>query len=182
MEDVPGCIGEGEPAMDYCYNPGPGFKRLTFVGNEENDWYSLGQCEGGTEFEYVCGIVIFALGIGLTLECWLPHTDCDWDSDCKIGYICYEREGGDSGNVPTCIGNANTVGFGNDDFCIPRPTPDTLMSVFENEDGSGGLADGGIYPIPKCAGDCDSGEWIERQKDKNFGSVINGSLYFSRLI
>ena len=86
--------------------------------------------------------------------------DCDFDSDCEFGLICYEREGNDNGNVPSCVGNANTVGFGNDDYCIPRPSSNTLMSVFENEDG-GNVAGGGVYPIPRCAGDCDSGErWI----------------------
>ena len=91
----------------------------------------------------------------LTYSYW--STDCDFDSDCEIGLICYEREGGDNGRIPTCVGNANTIGFGNDDFCIPRPSSNTLISVYENEVG-GDTAGGGIFPIPRCAGDCDSGE------------------------
>ena len=92
----------------------------------------------------------------------LSDTDCDFDSDCAIGHVCYERNAGDSGNVPTCVGNANTIGFANDDYCIPRPRSNTLISVFENEADGGGIADGGIYPIPFCAGDCDDGESCNR--------------------
>ena len=91
-----------------------------------------------------------------TFLCW--STDCDFDSDCGIGLVCYQREaGGDSGAVPTCVGNANIIGFGDDDFCIPRPSSNTLMSVFENDVGAA-VGGGGVYPIPRCAGDCDSGE------------------------
>mmetsp|Transcript_20978 Transcript_20978/g.51558 ORF Transcript_20978/g.51558 Transcript_20978/m.51558 type:complete len:269 (+) Transcript_20978:914-1720(+) len=125
-EGVPGCIGSGQPQFDYCYSPGSGFKRLAFFGDQDYDYYELGQCEG----------------------------DCDFDSDCEIGLICYERER-DSGNVPRCVGNANLIGFGNDDFCIPRPSSNFLISVFENEVG-GDVAGGGQYPIPRCAGDCDT--------------------------
>ncbi|CAJ1965916.1 unnamed protein product [Cylindrotheca closterium] len=125
-ENVPGCIGGGQPGFDYCYNPGSGFERLIVYPQQEFDYYELFQCEG----------------------------DCDFDSDCAIGFICFEREGGGSGSVPRCVGNANVIGFGNDDFCIPRPRTDTLMSVYENEVG-GDVAGGGVYPIPRCAGDCD---------------------------
>jgi len=125
-ENVPGCVGSGQPQFDYCYNPGSNLQRLAFFGDIEYDYYELDQCEG----------------------------DCDFDADCDIGLVCFQREGNDSGSVPSCIGNANTVGTGSDDFCIPRPSANTLISVYDNIEG-GDAAAGGLYPIPSCAGDCD---------------------------
>lgn len=92
--------------------------------------------------------------------------DCDFDSDCAIGFICYERDS-DNGSVPTCVGNANLIGTGTDDFCIPRPRSNQLISVFENEVGAD-VAGGGVYPIPFCAGDCDTGKYCATSTETRF--------------
>lgn len=47
FENIPGCIGSGQQAFDYCFSPGSGFERLAFFGNLDYDYYELGQCEGG---------------------------------------------------------------------------------------------------------------------------------------
>jgi hypothetical protein len=80
--------------------------------------------------------------------------DCDYDSDCAIGLVCFFREEGDGteGAVPSCLGDAEEVETGSEDFCITR-LPNTLSSVYD-DDGEGV---NGQYPIGSCSGDCDTG-------------------------
>lgn len=80
--------------------------------------------------------------------------DCDYDSDCAIGMVCFQRQYLDSGVVPDCLGDANQLGTGADDFCIPRPSNNYLASVYDDREG----ADLGTYPMGQCQGDCDSGK------------------------
>lgn len=47
ISPVPNCVGDGETAFDYCYSPPDGFGVLTFVGDVENDYFVLRQCQGG---------------------------------------------------------------------------------------------------------------------------------------
>lgn len=88
--------------------------------------------------------------------CPFWNIDCDFDSDCAIGLVCFFREEGDGsgGAVPGCIGNAEEIETGDEDFCIARPTPNTLTSVYDDEDGGVN----GQFPIGFCSGDCDEGK------------------------
>ncbi|KAL3935709.1 MAG: hypothetical protein SGBAC_008824 [Bacillariaceae sp.] len=124
FDPVPGCEGLGEDNFDYCVPPDTPDKALDFVGDEENGYYELKECEG----------------------------DCDFDSDCDLGLACFQRDAGDDGIIPGCAGNANDLGTGSEDFCIKRPSDTYLISAFDDID----FAEDGLYPLPNCAGDCDT--------------------------
>lgn len=50
------------------------------------------------------------------------------------------------GSVPGCKGDANFLGFGDDDFCIPPPTPDTLVIVGDE------AVPASAFPMGACQG------------------------------
>jgi len=72
---VPGCIGTGVSAKDYCYKPN-GDRVVAFVG--DNGFparsFPLGECEG----------------------------DCDADADCTGDLLCLQRSGTEP--IPGCMG------------------------------------------------------------------------------
>jgi len=94
-----------------------------------------------TSLEYVGeDHVVGALGI--------CQGDCDDDSDCALGLICFERENDEA--VPFCPG----TGPPGKDYCtIPPPDwPDTLVTR-----GRGGIPTE-AFPLDKCEGHCESDE------------------------
>eukprot|EP00980_Cylindrotheca_fusiformis_P016491 scaffold4914_cov108-Cylindrotheca_fusiformis.AAC.3 len=121
---VLGCIGVGGSGWDYCTTEISTEGVLNFVGDYEKDYYELLECQG----------------------------DCDWDSDCDVGLVCDFRDSGDGGVVPGCVGNAESFGNGNYDFCIQRPSPDYLTIL-----GDEGKAEEN-FPLPACSADCDDDE------------------------
>lgn len=76
-----------------------------------------------------------------------------YNIDCALGLVCFNRESGDSEKGPGCFGDANSIGYGNDDFCIKRPSKNYLSSVYDDIEGAVTSA----YPIKRCSGDCDTG-------------------------
>jgi len=106
IESVPGCLGGEDESgrTDYCIRAGasivtappttasptispaptPAYPRLRYVGNERDP--SLGECEG----------------------------DCDKNSDCRGGLICFQRDGTES--VPGCLGGEEESK--GTDYCI----------------------------------------------------------------
>jgi hypothetical protein len=82
------------------------------------------------------------------------RADCDYDSDCALGLVCYRRGSGVGGDVPGCDGDATKVGTGAEDYCIVRPTSNTLNIAYDYED------DIGTYPIGACSADCDTGTYF----------------------
>lgn len=81
--------------------------------------------------------------------------DCDDDSDCEFGLICFQRDI-ETVDVPGCLGDAATVGDGFDDFCIKPQTDDTLVIV-----GDEGIP-ASSFPLGKCQGDCDiDDDWYD---------------------
>ena len=80
---------------------------------------------------------------------YLFEKDCDDDSDCSLGLICFQRDQGTT-DVPGCLGNADQVGDGFDDFCIKPQTDDTL--VIAGDEGFPTSA----FPLQRCQGDCDT--------------------------
>jgi len=120
-EPVPGCSG-GTTGWDYCYNPiippDNTLPVLTDAGNDRKppEAFPLGNCEG----------------------------DCDRDSDCQEGLVCFQRHRHDP--VPGCAG-AGTRGW---DYCVepdaPVPTPaPTSMLQYSNVYGLGGDRFNGFY-------------------------------------
>lgn len=76
--------------------------------------------------------------------------DCDSDTDCSYGLVCYVRDPDNlSKEVPGCTGNANKVRGGSHDFCIEPPDSNTLVVVGQN-----------VLPdsLKECQGDCNSDE------------------------
>ena len=124
FEAVPGCIGEGgmydiDLGADICISkyaptsfpssvpstmpslsssptvssvPTTPFKEIEFVGSRCNDAFSSGKCEQCTG-------------------------DCDEDSDCAGGMLCFKRDGGE--DVPGCSWGAHggSLKGGDEDFC-----------------------------------------------------------------
>jgi hypothetical protein len=78
--------------------------------------------------------------------------DCDYDSDCVLGLVCFQRGYDDGGDVPGCDGDATNIASGVEDFCVKRPASNWLNIVYDYED------DIGTYPIGFCSGDCESGK------------------------
>jgi hypothetical protein len=121
---------------------------VTFIGGYEKGYYEVQLCQG----------------------------DCDYDSDCALGLVCYRRGSGVGGDVPGCDGDATKVGTGAEDYCIVRPTSNTLNIAYDYED------DIGTYPIGACSADCDTDEdcagslrCFERNADEPVpGCVGNG--------
>jgi hypothetical protein len=74
--------------------------------------------------------------------------DCEADRDCEIGLVCFQRENGTS-EVPGCDGDADLLGNGDEDYCIERPTDDTLVIMGDDEEPKNN------FPLGKCEGDCD---------------------------
>lgn len=79
----------------------------------------------------------------------MTFKDCDRDSDCNFGLICYERDIGQS-IVPGCSGDADQIAYGKFDFCVQRPTKTTLILLADAEDDESW----GAYPLGLCQGDC----------------------------
>ena len=97
IEDIPGCYGKGLSGKDYCFLP-PANETFIFLvikgdENEPENAFPLGQCEG----------------------------DCDEDTDCKEGLVCFQRE--DIELVPGCMG----VGDSGSDYCYVLPTEDMIV-------------------------------------------------------
>eukprot|EP00980_Cylindrotheca_fusiformis_P009773 scaffold2155_cov96-Cylindrotheca_fusiformis.AAC.4 len=78
--------------------------------------------------------------------------DCDTDADCELGLVCFQRDAGVA-NVPGCVGNANLINNGNEDYCIFPQTDDRL--VIRGDDDDNGVKFG-TFPLGLCEGDCDS--------------------------
>jgi hypothetical protein len=79
---VPGCLGSGIEDHDYCVDPNAA--EITLYGDDVDPTHKLGHCEG----------------------------DCDHDSDCSDGLVCFKRDG--FIKVPGCLGN----GIENYDYCV----------------------------------------------------------------
>ena len=104
----------------------------------------------------------------------LCQGDCDTDSECQTGLICYQRNSGDP--VPGCTGDLNS----RTDFCIyptgtshppvPSPTPAPHSPTPQKQP----LQDFGTnsarhYPLGLCQGEC-----------QNDGQCANGLVCFLR--
>eukprot|EP00419_Tripos_fusus_P037682 CAMPEP_0172779638 /NCGR_PEP_ID=MMETSP1074-20121228/202520_1 /TAXON_ID=2916 /ORGANISM="Ceratium fusus, Strain PA161109" /LENGTH=534 /DNA_ID=CAMNT_0013616603 /DNA_START=19 /DNA_END=1619 /DNA_ORIENTATION=- len=90
---VPGCLGEGTKNWDYCTEPVLQDKEGT--GRGEPSGQTLGRCWG----------------------------DCDSDSECEDGYVCFQRDG--KTPVPGCLGE----GTKNWDYCTEP--------VLQDKEGTG---------------------------------------------
>ncbi|CAJ1897025.1 unnamed protein product [Cylindrotheca closterium] len=66
--------------------------------------------------------------------------DCDEDSDCGPGLMCFQRNAYES--VPGCFGGANDES--RTDYCIPVELPHLVISE--------------TFPLGLCEGDCDSND------------------------
>jgi len=123
VEEVPECLGQGQSGFDYCIPPQPlppGSDDLIVVADDNVVPFSLQKCQG----------------------------DCDSDGDCDYDLVCFQRDSGP--DVPGCNGNADELGGGDEDYCVPPPTDDTLVIVGDDGDGWS------TFPMLACMGDCDT--------------------------
>lgn len=97
---------------------------------------------------------------------YFASKDCDSDADCEIGLVCFFRDQGTQ-DVPGCIGNADLIGNGDDDFCIRPPTPDTLVIRGDDDENDVKFPDG-AFPLGSCEGDCDAGKDAESMVFRDF--------------
>lgn len=72
------------------------------------------------------------------------QADCDSNADCEGDLVCYQRSRG-SVSVPGCMGNANEIGDGGEDFCIVASAPFAALSLVGN----------GLDGLEVCQADCD---------------------------
>ncbi len=117
--------------------------------------------------------------------------DCDNNSDCQSGLVCFQKDSGGSGQVPGCSGRDSS----RNDFCIdpsdlgstptapsptaPAPTSSSPRTALFNY---GASPPSSVFPLGVCEGDCDvdsdcAGNLRCLQRDSNAGSVpgCNGS-------
>jgi hypothetical protein len=75
---------------------------LQFLGDPADcwDWYELSECQG----------------------------DCDYDAECGLGLIYFQRDSGTS-DVPGCSDNTDEVNDGLDDFCAKPQTADRVVII-----------------------------------------------------
>lgn len=125
---VPGCTGEQEVSVNYCYDP--------------NDIFTE---DGGTEvlvLEYL-GEPPYRTPL---LEC---QGDCDSDWNCDFGLNCFKRA--DDRMVPGCMG----AGIFSVDYCY-IPDPDHLVIVRDDVKGTGATTAGRCEGSCSTDDDCDS--------------------------
>jgi len=126
---VPGCRGKGINHWDYCIKPPSepstmapintpssmpsGEPSISLFPSVSSNPTSAPTCYGGSNV----GIVE---SIGLDLTCPLHECsgDCDSDSDCLQGLVCFHREIIDITRIPGCIG----VGLSHWDYCTKAKT------------------------------------------------------------
>jgi hypothetical protein len=86
--------------------------------------------------------------------------DCDHDTDCQSGLKCFQRDPGNSSNVPGCQGDVDVKST--NDYCfdpsdghasgdkVPTTSSGSLLALVGNN-GSPSK----VFPLSKCQGDCD---------------------------
>mmetsp|Transcript_58505 Transcript_58505/g.174215 ORF Transcript_58505/g.174215 Transcript_58505/m.174215 type:complete len:949 (-) Transcript_58505:905-3751(-) len=101
-EAVPGCNGEGERKVDYCYRP-------------EADGFVADTADPVTERRVDGAFFVRSRRCDKKRPCGLCEGDCERDNDaCGPGFVCLERNGNEA--VPGCAGEGeNKV-----DYCY-RP-------------------------------------------------------------
>lgn len=82
-EAIPGCKGVGDSGTDYCFERPENYLWKTGDNGSPAESFPLGKCDG----------------------------DCDRDSDCAEGLLCFQRWGTEE--VPGCEG----LGENGKDYC-----------------------------------------------------------------
>lgn len=180
-EAVPGCVGAGQSANDYCAVPDPG--TLVVMGREgiPAESYPFGECEGICNSDDDCAgdLVCFRRkgseevpgcsgpGVNKMSYCFAPtgadlmyigdngvpqdmyplgvcEGDCDKDSHCDFGLVCFQRNG--TATVPGCTGEGGS-GL---DYCITPTEPNTLVLMGDDNEPVEN------FPLGACQGDCDN--------------------------
>jgi len=127
---VPGCSGLGTKELDYCFDEEnstlPGLKSIregSWGQNLPSNQQLLDLCEG----------------------------DCDMDSECKEGYVCFQRD--DKTRVPGCSGTGRKKG----DYCAEPVLSD--LGVDPEQTKREPKTD--REPLGQCQGECDVDEDCE---------------------
>jgi hypothetical protein len=86
--------------------------------------------------------------------------DCDHDTDCQSGLKCFQRDPGNSSNVPGCQGDVDVKST--NDYCFD-PSDGHASGDKVHTTSSGSLlalvgnngSPSKVFPLSKCQGDCD---------------------------
>ncbi|GKY90745.1 hypothetical protein MPSEU_000047400 [Mayamaea pseudoterrestris] len=163
-EAVPGCSAASKySGLDFCVDP----NSSSSSSSSGNGGTSTG---GGTTNS---GSAIVITGDNKSPLSAFPlgkcQGDCDSDSDCQPGLVCYQRLNTES--VPGCSGASKYSGK---DFCID---PSGTTSSNTTTSGTGGTSSGNLptvsmkgengspgsaFPLGQCQGDCDSNSDCEK--------------------
>jgi hypothetical protein len=124
FESVPGCIGGGKRAWDYCYGTYENMFENIFgntddgVGNDvvatDDDARNDDDSDGGGEGDDLPSLISTAASGCGSSGCGECEGDCDSSLDCFGDLKCFRRK--DSGPVPGCSGSGK-AGW---DYCIKR--------------------------------------------------------------
>eukprot|EP00956_Cyclotella_meneghiniana_P008557 scaffold11587_cov49-Cyclotella_meneghiniana.AAC.3 len=120
---VPGCVGGGEgdlPGMDYCYMPEPPTTTTTTTTTEATTTTTT--MESIEIANADAPELVFARECSAEDPCDACEGDCDDDSDCANGLLCFSRIQGSVEFVPGCQG----VGIPGMDFCY-NPNGDIIL-------------------------------------------------------
>jgi hypothetical protein len=160
-EDVPGCSGglNDPSSYDYCVRksdlndaptqdpPAPvgGSVKLTYSKN-----FPLSLCKFCfKKYGSHKGSLVLTFLVNLNnVKMLLGQGDCDSNSDCRGGMVCFQRNEHDP--VPGCVGGENDGS--RTDYCIassaPAPSPTTTVVTTGDKE----LKSSSSFPLSECEG------------------------------
>ena len=128
---VPGCVSGGEgdlPGMDYCYLPEPPTTTTTTATTTEETTTTTTEPAQQTSADILAfdaPELKFARECSAEYPCSACEGDCDDDSHCASGLLCFSRIQGSVEFVPGCKG----MGIPGMDFCYNPNSPIILPST-----------------------------------------------------
>ena len=138
---VPGCNGSPEGSKDYC------IRQRDIPGLPAPAPAPVPPVPAPIRAPVPSGTLVMAGNNGSPSSVFplgLCQGDCDDDSECAAGLVCFDRNSGDS--VPGCGGTPE----GDKDYCVRKEdVPPELTDVGDNYDPPD------VFPLGLCEGDCD---------------------------
>lgn len=118
---APGCGGQPQSEVDYCYDPGgnptPSPTQYPTACDDISraNQYAYNECQKN---QYQPPLVFKGNDAGPIFgqpRLGVCEGDCDTDQDCDWGFVCFSREGNEP--VPGCDNSNDPGGYGTD-YCV----------------------------------------------------------------